>query len=333
MKKFLLLLILLDSASAQASLFGKSAPEPVGIGSNGDTDKAFSALIDDGAALRHVPKPFSGNSKKVALTSIVLEFVTETGIGAQTKSFLDPSVTASSNVTYKLTGLKPETMQAVADQFSSDLRQAILARGYDVIDQETVAAITPDFAEKVKQSQTPDISKGILSDTGSTAVAARGTVFSNRMFRSLEGRNLAKALGEADIFEVRLAINFAELKNTTSFFDKFGGQNGTTFSASTSHRLQSHIVPGKSAVSISSSTSYTSYPFLRVALLPSNVSDEVVEKGMTASQAGVTLLNVFSGSSSSFKNYEASAVSDYQSVMSGDLKNVAGVIAAALEKK
>jgi hypothetical protein len=334
-----LLLALAAAQPAQAQLFGRAPPPPVGIAANVDADKAFAALIDDGAALRHLPKVYNGAAKTVALTSVELQFVTETSVSAKTKAFIDSRYQSSQDVTYKLLGVDPKAFQTIADQFGADLRQAIEARGYQVLDQNAVAKATPEFAARVKEAETPSVSKGVFTNSGSTAVAAKGTAFvATGMFGTMQTLKAVQALGDAVAFDVKLVINFAQLENSTDFFSQFGAKTGDTITLKTqiTHGLQTTLVEEKSSVGVGNASGYTPYPFLRVGVTPNVVSKEVVNAGASGGQVAANLLVgllSMGKQSASSTNFEATAAENYSELMSADLKNVARVLAAALEKK
>lgn len=311
----------ITACPAQAGLFDKGPPEPVLLTAETDPAQAFNLLIDDGAALRHVSKPYGGASKTVALGTVRVNFVTDASDTATVKEFMGKS-TASFTAGMKLKGVGVDAMQAVANAFADDLRAALAARGYEVVPQAKLLE-NADYRAAVEGTKTVSTSM-----TGAvTSVYANGT-------GNLGGfgmRNFAY-YQKMPVVIADITLNFAAFDKTTSRWG-LDDQGQRAVSAGVKASVVSSIAGSMRTMTEDGGGAL--YEFVRPLNLPSSIAESVERKAKSTGSvvAGLfaAVLNPTNASDSA--SYDVTAVPDYAQVVSADLKLLAPVLANVLQKR
>jgi hypothetical protein len=318
-KNIFLALCLLCSAQAMGALFGKEPPKPLVLQAATNREEAFMQLVDDGAALRRAPKPYAGPVKPVAISSVALEFITDTG-AASNRGDLRTGEKLTQTVNYKLAGVTPETMQGIADDFAAHFRKALTDQGYTVLEQEKLLA-DPSFKAAVAEAEAPQTKSNFLRKNGSVMVVSRGMADTSGLLAGMKDVSLSKALGDTLVVSVHILVNFAQFEDT-----------GVYREASVTHRVQLSIAT-QSKMSVVTETGLIPYPFLRTTVLPSQISANVASVAASGGQSAAGLLGALAGRSTRISNFEVTAVDNYREVASADLRMVAEVLAHALKKQ
>lgn len=314
-------LSLVQPPPARAGLFDKP-PEAVMLSAESRPDEAFRQLIDDGAALRHVAKVYSGPSPKAAIGMVRLNFITDAADTARTQEFMGKA-TVSASSQMKLVGVGPEQMQAVANAFHAALREKLAAQGYQVVEQVKLLE-DADFKKAVAETKPVDTSLG----GAVTTVYAAGT--GNLMTFGM--RNFAYNQ-KMPVVAANVTLNFAAFDKETSRW----AEGGTAISAGITAKVVS-AVSGYLRV-MTEDGGGPQFDFVRPMVLP-GVFAERVEKvqksgGEVAGTVALRLLGGLLGSrdTGSAEAYQVFARSDYPEVLGGDLRLLAGVLAQSLKKR
>lgn len=316
-----LAVLVLATGPAQAGLFDKP-PEAVMLTAESKPAEAFKALIDDGAALRHISKPYAGPSAKAAIGMVRVNFITDASDTAATKEFMGKA-TVSASSQMKLVGVSPEQMQAVANAFHAALRERLAAQGYQVVEQSALLE-DADFKKAVADTKPVDSSSGGKV----TSVYAAGT--GNLMTFGM--RNFAYNQ-KMPVYVANVTLNFAAFDKETARW----AEGGSAISASITSKVVS-AVSGYVRV-MTEDGGGPQFDFVRPMVLP-GVFAERVEKvqksdGEVAGTVALRVLGSLLGSrdSGSAEAYQVFARGDYPEVLGGDMKLLAGVLAQALNKR
>jgi hypothetical protein len=263
-------------------------------------------------------KPYEGPVRPLAMASVKLTFITDTSASSTSG---DRGATV--DVNYKLAGLAPATMQAVADDFASSFAAALAARGYSVLEQDKVLA-NDDFRKLVAETAGPQESSGLakaMASTSGVTVLGKGTADTFTMTGYGKGADLAKALGGTTV-HASLIIGFAKLANSGNFV-----------SAGVDHGVKLSISPKSMFMVMGDDGSIKQFQFRQEIVLPSQIASKVVDIGRTGGQTALLIFNALAGGGSgSIKNYEVAPVENYRELVSADLKMVAEVLAQGLKK-
>lgn len=310
-----------SASPVQAGLLDASGPDPVVLKADSKPEEAFRLLIDDGAALRHVSKPYTGSSKTVAIGTVRLNFVTDASDTARTKEFMGKA-TVSQSAQMKLLGVTPETMQAITNDFYAALRQKLKEQGYEVVEQNQLLE-NADFKAAVAETKPIDTSL-----TGSvTSVYATGT----GAIGGFGMRNFAYYL-KMPVVIADITLNFAAFDKET---ERWGA--GDTIKASITSKAVSTIA-GRMRL-MTEDGGGAIYEFVRPLILPGQIAAKVEEiKPSAAETTAVVALKVFaalagSQESSGTVNYQVTVVKNYREVMKKDMGLLAGVVANVLQKR
>lgn len=326
LKTLLTTACVLASTQSNAQLFGKKEPpKPVVLEASTSRAEAFKQLIDDGAAFRHVPKIYSGSVKPIAIGNVTLEFVTNTEASSKVYQSASGVGTVQTAVNYKLLGVSPETMQSIADGFAQELRKAITAQGYTVLEQEQLlkdAAFAASVAEAAATE--PQARTAFLTKNGYVKVTAKGTADTSGMSGAFKEIALSKAFDHAPVVKANLVLNFAQLQDVSSAT--------TGHKVEVAHRVQLSISGGNFA--LMQETGSATFPFLRTVVLPSQIASKVTKLETTTGEKATTVfVMLLGGKIASTNNYEVTAVDNYAEVVSADLKVLAEVMAQGLKKQ
>lgn len=306
---------------ASAGLFDKGPPEPILLSAQTDPAQAFKLLLDDGAALRHISKPYSGPSKTVAIGTVRLNFVTDASATATVKEFMGKN-TATFTSSMKLLGVTPEMMKAVADRFAADLREALTARGYEVVPQAKLLE-NADYRSAIES--TPPTS---LSPMGAvTSVYATGTGdiggFGMRNFAYYQ---------KMPVVIANITLNFAAFDKKTNRWDlDDGGQ--AAISAEVKARVVSTVAGSMRVMTEDGGGAI--YEFVRPLNLPSGIAERIERKAKSGGSiaAGLLAAVLTPGNASDSASYDVTAIQDYQQAASADLKLLAPVVANVLQSR
>jgi hypothetical protein len=206
----------------------------------------------------HKPDVLAG--KRIAITSFGVEY--QTKVKAYGSSF---GSTSSSTSVLSLDGVKPETMQAIADEAYAELVRDLTAAGYEVVDQATLEA-NDDYQRLKKRAlasgeeiNVADHDKKVLTNK-SRVYSPKGAIFYRpavdeagqrigtigNMFSSLgnsmsPNKNLEADIGKAlkaNVLKVYYAVGFGSASASAS-----GGYSGSAFnSQSQSVRVQLNLI-------------------------------------------------------------------------------------------
>jgi len=303
---------------AWAGLFDK-APQPIILETGTDREVAFKTLfLNENLMARDQNKPYEGPARPLAMASVKLMFITDTSASSSSG---DKGATV--DVNYKLVGLPPATMQAVADDFASTFATALAARGYSVVEQEKVLA-NDDFRKLVTETAGPQESNGLtkaLASNSGVTVLGKGTADTFTMTGYSKGADLAKALGSTTV-HASLIIGFAKLANSGSFR-----------SAEVDHGVKLSISPKSMFMVMGDDGSIKQFQFRQEVVLPSQIAAKVTDVGRTGGQTAQLIFNALAGGSSgSIKNFEVTPVENYRELVTSDLKMLAEVLAQGLKK-
>lgn len=310
------------SLGAQAALFGASdaAPAPVVLKPDSVPADVFKHMIDDGAALRHVSKAYSGASKTVAIGTVRLNFVTDSSDTATTRQFMGKA-TVSQSVNLKLQGVDIDTMQALADGFHAALRRQLTAQGYEVVEQ-TKLLENADYQQAVAGT------KGVAVSGGVTSVYAQGT----GAVAGFAMRNFAFNL-KLPVVLADLTLNFAAFEKDT---DRWAA-GGYEISASVKSKMVSSV-SGQMRL-MTEDGGGANFDIVRPLALPGAIAERVepIQKS-GAEVAGTAALGVLSAlmgskAESASSSFLVVAAKDYREVMTADLARVAAVVASVLQKR
>ncbi len=314
------MLCMLVSTQAMGALFGKEPPRPLVLTPATSRSEAFARIVDDGAALRHVPKPYAGPAKPVAIGGLVFDFITDTG-AASNRGDLLTGEKLTQTVNYKLVGVTPEIMQAIADDFAVHFRKALTDQGYTVLEQEKLLT-DPAYKASVAEAEAPQARSNFLSKNGSITVVSKGTADSSSILGGgFKDVALSKAFGDAIVVSAHILVNFAQFEDS-----------GVYREASVTHRVQLSVIP-QSKFSVTTETGLVPYPFLRTTVLPSQIAAKVTSSAVSGGQMATAILGAFAGRSTRMSNYEVTAVDNYRNVAAADLKMLAEVLANGLTKR
>jgi hypothetical protein len=329
-KKLVLVLCLaLLSTQASAQLFGKKEPpKPVTLVPATDRAQAFNELITTGQVLQHVPKIYSGTNKEVAIASLVLEFVTDTA-GSSSRGNVMDDRTSTTQMNYKLLGVSPQVMQAIADEFYDHVKQAIMAQGYTVVDQDKLLAI-PKFAELVKDTGTVQTGGGLLSKDEFSKATSKGTADLTGVSGGFKKVGLMQSLGlEAPLLlSANIIINFAQFKDIGSSVWTAADQTRSGVQGA----VQLAVTKG-SGFDFSNAAGSNGFAMVRTTILPSQIAAKVDKVSLSGGQIAAMALSMLTKSSVSNNNYEVTAVDNYKELASADLKMFAEVMAQGLKKQ
>ena len=322
-------LALFAGVQANAQLFGKKEPpKPVVLLPATDRAQALAELITTGDAFQHVPKIYAGNNKEVAIASLVLEFVTDTA-GSSTRGNVMDDRKTTTQVNYKLLGVTPQTMQAIADDFYGHVKEALTAQGYTVVDQEKLLAM-PKFAELVKETGAAQSGGGILSSEEFTKVMSKGTADFSGISGGFKKVGLMQSLGLEGplLLSANIIINFAQFKDVGSFMASAGNTTSGVESG-----VQLSVAKG-SGFDVSNAAGGFGFPLVRTTILPSQIAAGVAKVSLSGGQMAAMALSLFARTSSvSNTNFEVTAAPNYKDVASADLKMFAEVMAQGLKKQ
>lgn len=248
-------------------------------------------------------KPDALVGKRIAITSFGVEY--QTKVKAYGSTF---GSTSSATSVLSLDGVKPETMQAIADEAYAELVKDLRAAGYEVVDQATLDA-NEDYQKLKKRAlasgeeiNVADNEKKVMTNK-SRIYSPKGAIFYRpavdeagqrigtigNMFSSLgnsmsPNKNLEADIGKAlkaNVLKVYYAVGFGSASASAS-----GGYTGSSFnSQSQSVKVQLNLI----------GDGETRYSF-RVpgkSLLPGFASNETPHDG----HAIVSLAKPFSGDS------------------------------------
>jgi hypothetical protein len=327
----------LASTQSNAQLFGKKEPpKPVALEANTNRLEAFSQVISSGAALQHVPKVYAGPTKEVAIGSIVLEFITDTGASSKLaeSGFMREQ---ELNLNYRLAGVSPQTMQAIADEFYDHIKKAITDQGYTVLEQEKLLA-NADFAAAVAAVNGPQITGGAergglgiptFSKDGFVKVVSKGTADLSGISGGFKKISLIKSMNGPLLFSANIVVNFAQFSNAGAFNVASGkGADGHVKGG-----VQLSVLT-KSSFDYNNDTGTHTFPILRNVVLPSQIASSVTQSATSGAQMATSLLVGLLGKKSvSSTNYEVTAVDNYKDLASADLKMFAEVMAQGLKKQ
>ena len=322
-KNFLLRAVLAMALSplvtqSHAGIFDK-APQPIMLEAATDRAEAFKTLfLNENLMARDQNKPYDGPTRPLAMASVKLTFITDTSA-----SSTSGNQGATVDVNYKLVGLTPETMQAVADDFATNFATALADRGYTVIEQDKVLA-NDDFRKLVAETgglkESSGLVKAIATNSGVT-VLGKGTADTFTMTGYSKGADLAKALGGTTI-HANLIIGFAKLANSGSFK-----------SAEVEHGVKLSVSPKSMFMVMGDDGSIKQFQFRQEIVLPSQIGAKVVDVGRSGGQTALLIFNALAGGSSgSIKNFQVTPVDNYRELVSADLKMAAEVLAQGLKK-
>jgi hypothetical protein len=309
---------LLLTSHTLAGLFDK-APQPIVLEAGTDREAAFKTLfLNENLMARDQNKPYEGPVRPLAMASVKLMFITDTSASSSSG---DKGATV--DVNYKLVGLPPATMQAVADDFASTFAAALAARGYAVLEQDKVLA-NDDFRKLVTETAGPQESNGLtkaLASNSGVTVLGKGTADTFTMTGYSKGADLAKALGTTTV-HANLIIGFAKLANSGSFK-----------SAEVDHGVKLSISPKSMFMVMGDDGSIKQFQFRQEVVLPSQIAAKVADVGRTGGQTALLIFNALAGGGSgAIKNYEVTPVENYRELVTADLKMVAEVLAQGLKK-
>lgn len=315
----LLAACLLLSTQAHCGIFDK-APQPIVLEATTDRASAFSTLfLNENMMARDQNKPYEGPVRPLAMATVMVKFITDTSA-----SSTSGNKGATVDVNYKLLGLTPEVMQAVADDFSANFATALAAQGYAVLGQDKVLG-QEEFRTLVAETAAPHESRGVvkaLAKNSGTTVLAKGTADTFTMTGYSKGAALAKSLGATTI-HASLVIGFAKLANSGSFR-----------SAEVDHGVKLSVLPQSVFMVMGDDGSSKRFEFRQEIVLPSQIGAKVVDAGRSGGQTALLIFNALAGGSSgSIKNYEVTVVDNYRDLVSADLKMVSEVLAQGLKKQ
>ena len=317
-KCLLLSTCLLLTAASHAGIFDK-APQPIMLEAATDRAEAFKTLfLNENLMARDQNKPYDGPVRPLAMATVMLKFITDTSA-----SSTSGSKGATVDVNYKLLGLTPETMQAVADDFATNFANALAAQGYSVIAQDRVLA-NDEFRKLVEETAGPKESGGMvkaLAKNSGTTILSKGTADTFTMTGYSKGAALAKALGATTI-HANLIIGFAKLANSGSYS-----------SAEVAHGVKLSLSPQSMFMVMGDDGSIKQFQFRQEIVLPSQIGAKVVDVGRTGGQTALLIFNALAGGGSgAISNFEVTPVENYRELVSADLKMVAEVLAQGLKK-
>ena len=317
-KRLLLAACMLLAMQSHAGLFDK-APQPIILEAATDREEAFKTLfLNENLMARDQNKPYEGPTRPLAMASLKLQFITDTSA-----SSTSGNKGATVDVNYKLVGLTPETMQAVADDFAASFAAALAARGHPVLEQDKVLAID-DFRKLVVETSGPQESGGLvkaLASNSGVTVFSKGTADTFTMSGYGKGADLAKALGATTV-HANLIIGFAKLANSGSFR-----------SAEVDHGVKLSLSPRSMFMVMGDDGSIKQFQFRQEIVLPSQIGAKVEDVGRSGGQTALLIFNALAGGSAgSIKNYQVTPVANYRELVSADLKMVAEVLAQGLKK-
>ena len=303
---------------AHGGIFDK-APQPIILEATTDRAEAFTTLfLNENLMARDQNKPYEGPVRPLAMATVMLKFITDTSA-----SSTSGNQGATVDVNYKLLGLTPETMQAVADDFASSFAAALVSRGYSVIGQDKVLA-NEEFRKLVDETAGPQESGGLvkaMAKNSGTTILSKGTADTFTMTGYSKGAALAKALGATTI-HANLIIGFAKLANSGSYR-----------SAEVAHGVKLSLSPKSMFMVMGEDGSIKQFQFRQEVVLPSQIGAKVVDVGRSGGQTALLIFNALAGGSSgSISNFEVTVVDNYRELVSADLKMVAEVLAQGLKK-
>ena len=317
-RHLLLAVCLALTSQSHAGLFDK-APKPIILEATTDRAEAFTTLfLNENLMARDQNKPYEGAVRPLAMATVMLKFITDTSA-----SSTSGNRGATVDVNYKLLGLTPETMQAVADDFATNFAAALVSRGYAVIEQDKVLA-NDEFRKLVDETagskESGAMVKALATNSGTT-ILSKGTADTFTMTGYSKGAALAKALGATTI-HANLIIGFAQLANSGSYR-----------SAEVAHGVKLSLSPQSMFMVMGDDGSIKQFQFRQEVVLPSQIGAKVADVGRTGGQTALLLFNALAGGSSgAIRNFEVTAVDNYRELVSADLKMVAEVLAQGLKK-
>lgn len=310
-----------SAGPAAAGLLDKGPPEPVLLSAETDPAQAFKLLIDDGAALRHISKPYSGASKTVAIGTVRINFVTDASATATVKEFMGKN-TATFTSNMKLLGVSPEDMRVVADSFASDLRAALVAQGYEVVPQ---AKLLENADYRVAVDGTKSVSTSPMGAVTSVYATGTGDIggFGMRNFAYYQ---------KMPVVIANITLNFAAFDKKTNRWDlDDAGQAAIT--AEVKARVMSTVAGYMRTMTEDGGGAV--YDFVRPLNLPSGIAESVERKAKSAGSiaAGLFAAVLNAGNASDSASYDVTAIKDYSRVVAADMKLLAPVVANVLQKR
>jgi hypothetical protein len=309
---------MLQTMPSYAGLFDK-APQPIILEATTDREEAFKTLfLNENFMARDQNKPYDGPAQPLAMTSVKLQFITDTSASSSSG---DKGATV--DVNYKLIGLTPEIMQAVADDFAASFASALASRGYALLEQDKVLA-NDDFRKLVEETAGPKESNGLvkaLATNSGVTVLSKGTADTFTMTGYGKGADLAKALGATTV-HASLIIGFAKLANSGSYR-----------SAEVEHGVKLSLSPKSMFMVMGDNGAMKQFQFRQEIVLSSQIGAKVKDVGRTGGQTALLIFSALAGGGSgSIKNFEVTPVENYRELVSADLKMVAEVLAQGLKK-
>ena len=315
-------ILVCSALHAHAGLFDSpgSGPQPVVLKEDSVPAEVFRQMIDDGALLRHVSKTYSGAAKQIAIGTVRLNFITDTGDTATAKQFMGKA-TVSQSVNLKLQGVEQETMVALTNGFHQALRARLAAQGYEVVAQEKLLD-NPDYRQAVAET------KALAASGSVTSVYAQGTA----AIGGFTMRNFAYYL-KMPVVIADLTLNFAAFDKET---DRWAA-GGYQISASVKPRIVSSV-SGQMRL-MTEDGGGAIFDIVRPLALPGAIAERVEPIAMSSAEAAgsaaLKVLGAVLGSSESLatNNYLVVAAKNYREVMAGDLARLAAVTASVVDKR
>lgn len=313
---FAALILAVTAPVIAGGLFSSEPPKPILLEASTDRVATLKQLVDNDSALRNIPQAKSG-TKTVALGKVHITVATATSAGASKKSFGTGSVSQVS-MDYKLLGVTAENVQAIADKFYVDLKNALTSQGYEVLSPEKLL-VDADFKEVISNTKSPEV------DSDYIAATAKNTGVPTGLLQNVKFTNLSKTLGDIPVLDVDMTLSFAEFKDTSS-------SREVSLKANTRLAIQQgHINVFFAAPSFGVGSSHLNIlPFKRIIALPGDIAESVVDKGSSATDMALSVLSVIGGGRSSGKTLEITVVKNYREVVSANLQPFAEVIANVL---
>ncbi|MDD4964340.1 MAG: hypothetical protein PHI11_10540 [Gallionella sp.] len=338
--KTLLILSMFLSTPAMAGLFNREPepPKPVLLEAKTERAALLKQVVDNDSALDKVIQDQSGTGKQVALGKVHVTVLTDTSGGASHSGGLASfgnRTTVGVEANYKLLGVTPEDVQAIADKFYADLKAAFTSQGYEVLAPEKLLA-DANFKEVVATTKSPEVSGDYI------AAAAKQTGLPTGILQNVKFTDLSETLGNVPVIDVDLSLDFAEFQGSGQTNHSLFG--GSTVEANLAHSARLSIKEGHINVFFSAGHNegiqlgngtirINMIPFKHVINLPGDIAAGVEEKGSSATDIAWSAIAVLGGNLHKGSRYEVTAVKNYKEVVATNLQPFAEVIAAVLKKQ
>lgn len=269
---------------------------------------------------------------RLGISSFEVRYITDNSV-SQTRRSIGIGATreARASVQYQLEAPGPEVYQALTDGMLAELREQLVARGYQMLSAEEMQADTDYAARLAATPRATQREPGFLSKTGEVLTFGSGTAEAGSLMMGMADIRRAERMGnDVGFIKVILVVDFASLQEMG-----LGERIGSGADAGVKAHLGLAIAAEPASNSPSQLHLFTSLggmplPLRSTVYLEQPIAKAVTALGESSSEAAIGFLKALAGGSSRGARYRVTPADDYAEQMAAGLKLVARMLAESL---